>query len=69
MTISKDILALISLLTAVALAFCATFVDPQGEIDSSMLYAIAQFLTLTATLLGIDSAILQIYKYNKKNAS
>lgn len=56
----KDVYAGIALIVAVILSFCGCFLDPQGIIDTSMLYLIAQFLTLTATLLGMGSTVAKI---------
>jgi len=52
-------LAGLSLLTAIALSFVGLLISPSFDIGSSTCFAIAQFLTLTATLLGFD------YKWNK----
>ena len=48
----RDYYAGFAMLVATVLAFFATFLPPQGVVDSSMLYLIAQFLILAATLLG-----------------
>lgn len=52
-------LAGLSLLTAIALSFVGLAISPSSDIGSSTCFVIAQFLTLTATLLGFD------YKWNK----
>lgn len=51
-------IATASFLTAVALAFISVAISDGHDIASGVLMVIAQFLTLTATLLGID------YKFN-----
>lgn len=43
-----------SFLVAVALAFTSLFLSKDSDIAANVCLAIAQFLTLTATLLGID---------------
>ena len=43
-----------SFLTAAALAFTSLLISPDYDIASNVLFVIAQFLTLTATILGID---------------
>lgn len=51
-------IATASFITAVALAFTSLIIDEQHDIAANVLFVIAQFLTLTATILGID------YRYN-----
>ena len=52
-------LAGLSLLAAISLSFIGLLISPSSDIGSSTCFVIAQFLTLTATLLGFD------YKWNK----
>lgn len=47
-----------SFAVAVALAFTSMAIRPDHDITANVLLAMAQFLTLTCTLLGID------YKFN-----
>lgn len=47
-----------SFAVAVALAFTSMSIRPDHDITANVLLAMAQFLTLTCTLLGID------YKFN-----
>lgn len=47
-------IAVASFVTAVALAFLSLFISDTHEIASGNLMGIAQFLCLTATILGID---------------
>lgn len=51
-------IATASFLVAVVLAFISMFISSDQDIASNVLLAIAQFLTLTATLLGIDYKFL-----------
>lgn len=51
-------LAGLSLVAAVALAFTALLIRDDHDITASIGFVLAQFLTLTATLLGLD------YKFN-----
>lgn len=51
-------LAALSLYAAIALAFTALYLSPSHDIAATTAMVIAQFLTLTATLLGFD------YKFN-----
>ena len=43
-----------SFIVAVALAFTSLLISHDNDIAANVCLAIAQFLTLTATLLGID---------------
>lgn len=47
-------IATVSFMVAVALAFTSIFLSEDNDIAANVCLAIAQFLTLTATLLGID---------------
>lgn len=51
-------IATASFATAVALAFTSMIISEDNDIAANVCLVIAQFLTLTATLLGID------YKFN-----
>lgn len=55
----EKFLAGLSLVAAIALSFVGLLISPNSDIGSSTCLVIAQFLTLTATLLGFD------YKFNK----
>lgn len=58
-TIEKAI-ATGSFLSAVAFAFTSLIIAPSHDITASQLMMVAQFLTLTATLLGIDYKFSQL---------
>lgn len=47
-------IAVASFLAAVAFAFTALLIREQHDIESGIMLIVAQFLTLTATLFGID---------------
>lgn len=47
-------IAIASFLTAVALSFVSMTISEDHDIASNVLFVVAQFLTLTATILGID---------------
>lgn len=51
-------IAVASFLVAAALAFVSMIISPDNDVQANTLLAIAQFLTLCATILGID------YKFN-----
>lgn len=56
-------IATASFITAVALAFTSLFISADHDIAANVLFVIAQFLTLTATILGIN------YKFNDYKAN
>lgn len=47
-------LAVASFATAVALSFTSLIISADHDIAANVLFVVAQFLTLTATILGID---------------
>lgn len=51
-------IAAASFATGAALTFTSMFIRPEHDLTANVLLALAQFLTLTCTLLGID------YKFN-----
>lgn len=51
-------IATASFIVAVALAFISLLISEDNDVAANVCLVIAQFLTLTATLLGID------YKFN-----
>lgn len=55
-------LAVASFVTAVALSFTSLLISEDHDIAANVLFVIAQFLTLTATILGID------YKFTTAHA-
>ena len=46
--------AVASFVTAVALSFTSLLISADHDIAANVLFVVAQFLTLTATILGID---------------
>jgi uncharacterized membrane protein (GlpM family) len=50
----KLIIAFCAFLVASFLAIASLFIPPSGVIDSSALWAVAQFLVMCCTILGID---------------
>jgi len=53
-------IATLSFTTAVVLSFTSMAISEDHDIASNVLFVVAQFLTLTATLLGID------YKFSNR---
>lgn len=54
--------AVASFVVAVALAFLGILISEDHDIAANTMFVIAQFLTLTATILGID------YKFNPSDS-
>lgn len=52
--IIEKAIAIGSFITAVALAFTSLLISPDFDIAANVMLTCAQFLTLTATILGID---------------
>lgn len=55
---TEKALAVASFVVAAALAFASMLIREDNDITANVLLAIAQFLTLSATILGIN------YKFN-----
>lgn len=54
---TKQILACGSFAVAAVIAVVSLFIPPKGEIDSSALWAVAQFLVMVCTLLELQASI------------
>lgn len=59
--IIEKAIAIGSFIAAVALAFTSLLISPTHDIAANAMFTVAQFLTLTATILGID------YKFTSKD--
>lgn len=53
-------LAVASFATAVALSFTSLLISEDHDIAANVLFVVAQFLTLCATILGIDYKFTQL---------
>lgn len=60
------IAAFVSLAAAIIITAVAFIVDPTGEIHDSILYVIAQFLLLTASLFGVGAVFSHHYNDEDK---
>lgn len=58
----KNSLALISFISAIVIGFVALFLPPQGIIDTSVLWFVAQLLVFTSNILGFN---FRVFKSNK----
>lgn len=54
----KQFLAIVAFLSSIAFGVIAMNTPPYAEIDSSVLWFIAQMLLFTASLIGIDIKII-----------
>jgi len=48
------IMAVLLTLSGIALLFCGFWVDPEGEIDQSVLIAFGEVATFAGALFGVD---------------
>ena len=62
---TKVFVAVGSFLAAVLLAFTSVLISTDHDVASGVLMMCAQFLTLTATIFGIDYKFNQIIKNGK----
>lgn len=53
----KKLFSFVSFFTSIIVGFMAMFMPPEGVIDNSVLWFIAQLLIFTSTILGIDFRI------------
>lgn len=63
MSIIRNTYSGIALTSAVLLTAAAVAIEPQGIIDTSILYVIAQLLIYSASLLGISGVASAISKH------
>ena len=49
----REVISVISFISAVVIGFIAVFIPPQGIIDASVLWFTSQLLLFCASLLGI----------------
>lgn len=64
---TKLFVAVGSFLAAVLLAFTSVLISTDHDVASGVLMMCAQFLTLTATIFGIDYKFNQILKDGQKS--
>lgn len=64
---TKLFVAVGSFLAAVLLAFTSVLISTDHDVASGVLMMCAQFLTLTATIFGIDYKFNQIIKDGQKS--
>lgn len=61
----KNIIAVVAVFAAIAIAFVALFIPPSGIIDTSVLWYIAQSLLFSAGIIGINFKVLDVFKSPK----
>ena len=66
---TKEALSVASFVVATVIALFCLIVEPMGQIDSSALWAVAQFLVMCCSLLEISAAVEKLMKHwhNEKN--
>lgn len=66
----KKVIAVLSFIAALVIGFIALFLPPQGIIDTSVLWFIAQLLVFTSNIFGFNLNVSQsdkIIQSNKKD--
>lgn len=63
----NKVLCYLSFGVASALCIVGLLLPPQGKIDASVCFTVAQFLIFTASLCGVDAALLKFHKTLAKN--
>lgn len=67
---TKRVIAVLSFVSALIIGFIALFLPPQGVIDTSVLWFIAQLLVFTSNIFGFNFNVSQsdtIIQSSKKN--
>lgn len=59
---AKTFIAIFCVSAAIIIAFTALFIPPVGVIDSTVLWFIAQALLFSASIIGIDFKIKDVFK-------
>lgn len=63
----KLLVAFLAFVVAAFIAIMSLFIPPHGVIDSSALWAVAQFLIMCCTILGIEAELEKfLFKFNKE---
>lgn len=61
------IVCIVCILGAMVMSFLAMYIEPSGELHSSILWLIAQVLVFCGSIMGIDSLHnIQVQKIDKK---
>lgn len=67
MRIHKLIIGYICFLSALVVGFLALLLPPQGIIDNSVLWFVAQLLLFVSSIFGFDYHVFESGKYNKSS--
>ena len=67
MEILKKLVAMISFFAAIVIGLIALFLPPEGVIDDSVLWFIAQLLVFTANIFGFSFDVFKSDKVNKSS--
>ena len=63
---AQKFVAVASFFAAVVLAFVSMIISEDHDIAAGVLMQCAQFLTLTATIFGLDWKFTSIFRHDKK---
>lgn len=63
---AQKFVAVASFFAAVVLAFVSMIISDDHDIAAGVLMQCAQFLTLTATIFGLDWKFTSIFRHDKK---
>lgn len=61
----KNIISVVCMLSAIAIAFVALYCPPVGIIDTSVLWFTAQLMVFVASIIGIKIIIPDVFKPHK----
>ena len=62
---SKEIIAIWFAIIAACISITALWMPPQGIIDETVLILIGQLLLFIATLVGVDGALMRLYRMKR----
>lgn len=63
----KLIVAFLAFVVAAFIAIMSLFIPPKGVIDTSALWAVAQFLIMCCTILGIEAELEKfLFRFKKE---
>lgn len=61
----KNIISIVCMISAIAVAFVALFCPPVGIIDTSVLWFTAQLMVFVASIIGVKLVIPDVFKSRK----
>ena len=61
----KNIISIVCMVAAIAIAFVALFCPPVGIIDTSVLWFTAQLMVFVASIIGVKLVLPDVFKSRK----